>query len=259
MTTPPRDRWLFLGSTVLLATVVLAGLAREQRWGQTFIPVQFISRDASGLRPGLEVRLSGLPIGQVQSLTMQPDASVRVRLQIQERYRKLVGRRSRASLGQEGLVGDHYVVITPDRQQQGTAAPGVLTVAYQQPIVLGDLSNQLAQTQKALQSTLDHARVLTGRDMPALIGDARHSLRSVDRLAVAMQSATEATTPDLRRTLQQADRTGASAQTTATQAQLLLQETRPLLRQTLEEMQDFAHRSNRLLKSLGGLFGEPSP
>lgn len=206
------------------------------------------------------MRLSGLPVGQVQSLAMQPDASVRVRLQIQERYRALLGARSRASLGQEGLVGEHYVVITPDRQpHRGKPASGVLTVAYQQPVVLGDLSNQLAQTQKALQNTLDHASVLTGRDMPALIGDARHSLRSVDRLAVAMQSATEATTPDLRRTLQQADRTGVSAATTANQAQLLLQETRPLLRQTLEDMRDLVQRSNHILKGFGALLGDTHP
>jgi hypothetical protein len=43
--------------------------------------------------------------------------------------------------------------------------------------------------------------------MPALIGDARLSLKTVDRPAKRLQTATEAATPDLRRRLQQADRT----------------------------------------------------
>ena len=91
-----------------------AGLAREQGWGTRFTTYHLLIDDVSGLSSGQEIRLSGLPIGQVGSLTLQNDASVRVELNIDQSKAALVGERSRASLGQVGLIGDSYVSISPD-------------------------------------------------------------------------------------------------------------------------------------------------
>ena len=64
------------------------------------------STSADGLRAGQEVRISGLSVGQVRALQLRPDALVDVLLWVQARYGPLIGTRSVASLGQEGLMGD---------------------------------------------------------------------------------------------------------------------------------------------------------
>jgi ABC-type transporter Mla subunit MlaD len=110
----PQDQWVFLGATGFLFVALVMGLAREQHWGERFREVQLIAPTAAGLRTGIDVRISGLPVGQVQSLELQPDASVAVRLQVASRYASLIGPRSVASQGQEGFVGDRFLEISAD-------------------------------------------------------------------------------------------------------------------------------------------------
>ena len=86
-----RDRVMFLGSGVALFLAVVLGLAREQGWGTGFTTYHLVIDDVSGLSSGQEIRLSGLPIGQVGSLTLQNDASVRVELNIDQSKAALVG------------------------------------------------------------------------------------------------------------------------------------------------------------------------
>jgi ABC-type transporter Mla subunit MlaD len=93
---------------VLLAVAVLMGMAREQNWGQKLFGLKIRTTDAEGLRAGMEVRIAGLPVGKVASLNLESDAKVAINLEIQERYRHLVGPRSRAHQGQDGIVGDQF-------------------------------------------------------------------------------------------------------------------------------------------------------
>ncbi len=253
---PPTGPWLFLGSGLLLIGAVLLGLSREQRWGERTLGVHLITRNAAGLRAGQEVRISGLPVGKVKALALQPDASVKVELQLAQRYADLIGPRSVASQGQEGFVGDQFVVISPDPQGQSKRAKaGRLSLSYEEPIAISSVINQLAQTQLLLQATLRNTAALTAGEVPRVMGDMRTTLRDVGRLADTLEREMVSTAPQLRRTLQQVDRTGSNAAQTATEAQRLLAGSRPALISTLEELQRVSTLSRRLLEGLIGLTG----
>ena len=86
-----KERWLFLGSGLVIVVAMLVGLAREQRWGESMVRLRLISSNATGLRPGQEVRISGMPVGQVQRLKLQPDAAVAVEVEVANRYAALIG------------------------------------------------------------------------------------------------------------------------------------------------------------------------
>ena len=248
--------WLFLGSGLLLIGAVLLGLAQEQRWGERTLGVHLITRNAAGLRAGQEVRISGLPVGKVKALALQPDASVTVELQVAQRYADLIGPRSVASQGQEGFVGDQFVVISPDPQgpsKRGKA--GKRSLPYEEPIAISSVINQLAQTQLLLQATLRNTAALTAGDIPRVMGDMRRTLQDAGRLATTLDRETASTAPQLRHTLQQVERTGSSAAQTATEAQRLLAGSRPALISTLEELQRVSTLSRRLLEGLIGLTG----
>lgn len=268
MTPPERDdgrreRWLFLGSGLVLIVAVLLGLAREQRWGQPMVSFRLNSADATGLRPGQEVRISGLPVGQLRSMQLNPDARVAIQVDVSQRYADLIGPASVARQAQDGFVGDHYLEITPDPQ-----APGKghnlhgHRLRYEQPIALAPLLQQLVNTQKELQATLRNTTRLTANDLPQTLRDARLSLGGVHRLAATLQRESAATAPELRNTLRQLNRTGSNAELTSSQAQQLLRVSQPELLRTLEEIQKLVRTSQRLLQNLMGLTGtseEPTP
>ena len=147
-----RDRVMFLGSGVALLLAVVSELAREGGWGTRFTTYHLLVDDFSGLSSGQEIRLSGLPFGQVGSLTLQNDAIVRVELNIDQSKAALVGERSRASLGQVGLIDDSYVSISPDPGGDG------LPVGSRLPFQLQPSVQDLIQQ---VQHTLENTTKLT--------------------------------------------------------------------------------------------------
>lgn len=248
--------WLFLGSGLLLIGAVLLGLSQEQGWGERTLGVHLITRNAAGLRAGQEVRIAGLPVGKVKALALQSDASVTVELQVAQRYADLIGPRSVASQGQEGFVGDQFVVISPDPQRPSKRTKtGKFSLPYDEPIAINSLMHQLAQTQLLLQATLRNTTALTAGEIPRVMGDMRTTLRDVGKLANTLDRETASSAPQLRHTLQQVERTGSSAAQTATEAQRLLAGSRPALISTLEELQRVSYLSRRLLEGLIGLTG----
>lgn len=252
-----RERWLFLGSGLVLIVAVLIGLAREQRWGQPMLTFRLISSTATGLRPGQEVRISGLPVGQLRSLQLQPDASVAIAVEVARRYAPLIGPTSVARQGQEGLIGDRYLEISPDPQPAGMLkGPNGQRLRYEQPLELGPMLQQLVQTQKDLQTTLRNTTRLTANDLPQTLREARLSLSSVHRLATILQRESAATAPDLRHTLRQISRTGSNIDQTSTQAQQLLRASQPELIRTLADIQALTNTSQQLLQNLLGLFSK---
>jgi len=268
MTVPPdttqtSERWFFLGSGLVLVGALLVALAKEHHWGDPMVPLKLTSRHAGALRPGQEVRISGMPVGQVTSMQLQPDASVHVQLQVAKRYAALIGPKSAASQSQEGFVGDHFLEISPDPQPGGKGIDiSGRSIRYEPPVAISTLMHQLLRTQRDLQATLSNTRQLTANDLPdtlremrrslsgvgrltatlqnesistgpelrASLRDTRQSLSRVNSLTSALQKETSATAPDLRASLQQLNRTGASAEETSNQMQQLLKETRRLMR-----------------------------
>lgn len=245
----PRERFIFLGSGLVLAAALLVGLAREQHWGTRWVNLYLTSSNAEGLRPGQDVRLSGIPIGKVQVLQLQPNAQVKVTLRVEEQHAYLIGPKSVASLGREGLVGDHFVTISADPQTKHHAAHlAGRMLAYEQPLAVNNLMLRLLDTQTELQATLRNTTRLTARDLPA-------TLKAMNSLAATLERETADTTPQLRQTLQQINRTGASAEQASQQAQQLLLQSQPLLVNTLRDLERVASSSRRILEGLQQLLG----
>ena len=161
--THPRERLLFLGSGVLLLLMVVVGLAREQRWGTHFIHVYLEANNTNGLHSGEEVRISGVPVGQVRGLKLMPDAKVRVQLKVEHSKAQLIGPASTARLGQEGLVGERFIEISADPQATAQTIDGT-TIPFRSPISLESTLEELSRTQRALQATLNNTTTLTGED-----------------------------------------------------------------------------------------------
>ncbi|MEB3318788.1 MAG: MlaD family protein [Cyanobacteriota bacterium] len=287
----PRERWLFLLAGGLLSLALLVAIGRERRWGEPHFTVAVLAPRADGLQAGMEVRLSGLPIGRVESLELRPDARVAVTLQINDRYRHLVGPRSRAQSGQVGLVGQTFLNLTPDPSPGGEGSKRPLPpLAYDPPPDLNQLIADLARSRQQLDQTLTLATTLLNRQVPTSLGslersttklsssmvdlssmaktlstETRRTVPSVRQLTGSLQRQSGQLAPALRRTLAKADQTltradqtAASATQTSQEATALLRQARPALIPTLDNMREITGAANRLVRFLS-VFGLLEP
>ena len=189
-----RERFLFLGSGLLLLTIVLVGLAKAQRWGTSFVDVYIKARDVNGLTHGENIRIAGIPVGQVGHLRLNKEGKVHVQLRIETDKAYLIGARSKAHLAQEGLMGDPFLVISADpRPEKQAAAIHGSTIPFQEPISVDSLLKQLSSTQKELQATLRNTTALTASN-----GSLKATLDATQQLAQTMNTQVKATAPVVR-------------------------------------------------------------
>lgn len=258
--THPRERLLFIGSGVLLLLMVVVGLAREQRWGTHFIHVYIEANNTNGLHSGEEVRISGVPVGQVGALKLMPNATVRVQLKVEHSKAQLIGPASTARLGQEGLVGERFIEISADPQATAQTIDGT-TIPFRSPISLESTLEELSRTQRALQATLNNTTTLTGEDgaINNTLADLRKTLQSTQTLSSTINQEAVATAPVLRGSLNTVSRevreVSEGTQAAEREAQRLLKDTRPLITGTLQEVRELAKTSRRLLNTLLGVMG----
>jgi phospholipid/cholesterol/gamma-HCH transport system substrate-binding protein len=232
------------------------------------------------------VRVSGLPIGRVDTVELQRDARVAVKLRINNRYRALLGPRSRAQSGQVGLVGPTFLAITPDPRPEGEASRQPLpTLTYDPPPDLNQLIADLAQSRTRLDQTLAQASTLLNRQVPSSLGSLERSttrlsgsMGDLSAMAKTLSSETKRTVPSVRtltgtlqrevvqvgpavrrtlaradQTLVRADQTADAAETVSKEATVLLRQARPVLIPTLENVREITGAADRLVRFLSGL------
>ena len=79
-----RQVLLALGLAVVLALVLAGGIASKHGLFSRHAELYFLSDSASGISPGLSVRLSGFRVGSVTAVDLQDDLKVRVTMKIEE-------------------------------------------------------------------------------------------------------------------------------------------------------------------------------
>jgi phospholipid/cholesterol/gamma-HCH transport system substrate-binding protein len=121
---------IFAVAMVLVAAglVVVFGDFRfgpESTYHATFI-------DASRLKSGQKVRISGVPVGAVSGIKLNPDNSIDVAFGIDSRYTLYSS--TRAVIRYENLVGDRFLEITSGPGELRKLAPGgTINAQHTQP------------------------------------------------------------------------------------------------------------------------------
>jgi len=103
--------FITLGLAIFIAAIYLVG-TKENIFGST-IEVSAIFEDVKGLREGDRVRLSGIDIGTVGSIGFLSDNRVHIQMSLEEELVVFVKKDSRATIGNEGLMGAKVVMILP--------------------------------------------------------------------------------------------------------------------------------------------------
>ncbi|MEE6136752.1 MCE family protein [Mycobacterium sp. 050128] len=133
----------------------------ESTYHATFI-------DASRLKAGQKVRISGVPVGSVNGVKLNPDNTVDVAFGIDSRY--TVYSSTRAVIRYENLVGDRFLEITSGPGELRKLAPGgTINAQHTQPALdLDALLGGLRPVLKGLDA--DKVNTISGAVIELLQG-----------------------------------------------------------------------------------------
>lgn len=141
-----------LGLVVLILAIYFIG-EKQLLFKNTF-RLSAIFEDVGGLQAGNNVRLSGINIGTIESISLVSDTTVRVDIVIDETSRKFIKKDAVATIGSEGLIGNKVLVINP-----GTGGKKSIEnndrIQTSQPIDVDDIM-------LSLKTTIDNTALITG-------------------------------------------------------------------------------------------------
>lgn len=107
----------FMLGAIAVMLLVLAMIAAKQDYFSRSTAIYFFTPNAQGLSKGMAVKFIGFKVGSVQEINMEPNATVRVKLSLDDEYVHLIGQDAKARLVKEALVGESVVEIIPGSQQ----------------------------------------------------------------------------------------------------------------------------------------------
>ena len=121
--------FIFLGTVLVIVSIFLIG--NRDSLFVTSIHIKTYFPTVEGLRSGAPVRLSGMDIGSVSSISLIEDSISRVEvvMRIEEKVQQFIRLDSRASIETEGLVGKKIVIITPGSPNMEKISDGGIIMA----------------------------------------------------------------------------------------------------------------------------------
>ena len=135
----------------------------------------------TGLQPGAIVRVSGAKAGSITQILPPntPSEKFRVKLEITEDLHQLVRTDSVATIETEGLVGGSYLGIGTGTDAAPPVAPNA-TIAGKEPFDIADLMQQMGDTIKKVNDTIDDMKGDVQRTVVA-IGDTVDNANTLHR------------------------------------------------------------------------------
>lgn len=104
---------IFVSTGIVLLVVALYFLGDKSNMFSKSINIYTNFENINGLRPGNNVRLSGIDIGTVEKIEIIDSRKIHIELSIEESVKGFININSVASLGTDGLMGNRLVNIEP--------------------------------------------------------------------------------------------------------------------------------------------------
>jgi ABC-type transporter Mla subunit MlaD len=160
--------------SVVLTLLAMIALAGYLGWKEGyFTPVErfhFEARSSKGLRKGMPVHLSGFKIGQLESVELQADRSVRVNLAVYRQYLDFIRTDTEVRI-ESGMLGDPSLEIVGAPSRAAIAEPGAQLRYKGQPQLfdqLGTVVEQVTPMVENMNALLAQARQPNGELQSAL-------------------------------------------------------------------------------------------
>jgi phospholipid/cholesterol/gamma-HCH transport system substrate-binding protein len=197
-----------VGVMVLIAIVFLTILltnAENWPWATAGDELTFQFRSVNGLYVGAGVYLSGVPIGKVTSIELQPEANnVRIQAKVKNAF-KWLREDCGASISMNGFVGEIYIALENGPIENSLLKPANLPIVGRDPVNALELLEQtsagmtqaielttaanevLQANQEAIQLAIKEIREvvsLTGKTIERLSIDSEETVKTLTQLAL---------------------------------------------------------------------------
>ena len=160
-----------VGIFVVASLAALLGMvlivAQQEGLFQDYVAYRATFKNVSGLKPGSEVHLAGVTVGNVSKTAINPDGNIVVTFQVLQSYRDRIRQDSRATIGFMGLLGEKSLDLTPGAQDKPPIPPEGLIVSVE-PLDITQLLSRAAPSlddlQKVLANLVSFTETLQGPD-----------------------------------------------------------------------------------------------
>lgn len=175
----------FVAAGLLVAGLVVFLIGDERRAFSKKDRYYVVFDDVQGLTRGSPVRMGGVDVGQVASVTYPEDprdSRLRVAMDIVRAEARRIRTDSSASIGNKGLLGDKMVVIkigSPDKPQVEVGG----TIRGEQATDLSQLTDRLAAISEKADSVMTNLQKTTDTFAdPAVREDLRSTVESISHI-----------------------------------------------------------------------------
>ena len=164
---------VFVTVAIALFTIVIYFIGNRQHlFGRTF-HLQGVFTDLGGLQVGNNVRFTGINVGNVKSVQIITDSTVKVDMIIEKSVQKFIKADATATIGSEGLMGNKVINLGAGTPSSPMIADGgvIQTIT---PVSLDAIM-------KNLETTTENAAVITD-DIAVLTNSARSGNGAIGKI-----------------------------------------------------------------------------
>jgi phospholipid/cholesterol/gamma-HCH transport system substrate-binding protein len=201
-----------VGIFVLVAVLAFLGtiyaLGARARLFESRYTIYAEFTQVAGLAEGATVRLAGIQIGRVKSITLssEPGGKVRVAMSVAKQYGNRIRKNSIAGIATQGLLGDKIVEISVGTAETPAIQAGEV-VATRDPFEVTDAVAQSADTIKSVTALADSLRKTAETlNQSGLIEDAAATLKTAHTLADSLGKEASVTLKSARGVTERAGR-----------------------------------------------------
>lgn len=137
--------FVLAGLALLIAFLYMLGKNQSLFSNRFLVTARF--ENVNGLTPGGNVRVSGIVVGVVESVTLVNDTLVEVALRLDDNMRQVVRKNTVASIGTDGLVGNRVVNLLPSKEPAPLIEPGDV-IHSEKDVSTSEMLHTLDQTNR---------------------------------------------------------------------------------------------------------------
>jgi len=141
---------LFITIAVALFIAAVYYIGNEDNMFGASLRISSVFSNVNGLRPGSNVRYSGINVGTVESIVLLNDTTVQVNMKVDKKVQPYIRKDAIASIGSDGLVGSMLVNISPGEGAAGIVEEGDIIISYSRAET-DELLNTLGKTNENIE------------------------------------------------------------------------------------------------------------
>ncbi|HEY9074781.1 MAG TPA: MlaD family protein, partial [Desulfobaccales bacterium] len=151
---------IFVVASMVILLLMVIIIARQEGLFEQYVVYKAVFKNVSGLKPGSEVHLAGVTVGNVKEIIISPDGSTVVTFNVIKKYSNRVREDSRASIGFQGLLGEKSLDLSTGATTKPPIPPDGRVTSIE-PLDITQMLAKAGPSLENLQKILDNLATLT--------------------------------------------------------------------------------------------------